>query len=116
MPEITEQTYSVRLQSDSPISHPYRPRRDLHTMVTGTRVDITYKRAVTDNTHIWYLDLGGSYPLHTPKPVCECSPDVLKSRQGAHVRIGYPYAQDAAHVPVWAYRLVQEHAPDWFSL
>lgn len=114
MSDITCREYVVTLSLDTTKIIPYRPRRDLTTIVTskpGERVTIKY---VSGSQSYWYVDVHGSYPLHEPVPVCQCSPDVRKSRQQVSVRIGYPH--HGAHVPSWVYALVQEHAPEWYTL
>ncbi len=115
MADITCQEYTVTLASETGRFIPYRPRRDLTTTVTvnpGERVTIKY---VSGAQTYWYVDVHGSYPLTHPVAVCECSPGVHKTRQQVSVRIGYPDRRDA-FVPSWVYALVQEHAPEWFTL
>jgi len=116
MPEILEQNYSVSLKFDSLISHIYKPRRDFNAVVTGKKVDITYKYIPSNETYFWYIELFGTYPLRTHEPVCECSPDVVKTRQAVNVRIGYPYSQDESDVPEWAYATVKYYAPAWYPI
>lgn len=113
MADIVTQKYSLSLKLDSPITHPYKVRRDFRVVVTGDQLTFTYEYSPGHST-FWYAELSGWYPLHTPEPVCECSPGVLKQRQGVSVRIGHPYSQEEAHVPAWAYRLAHKHAPEWF--
>lgn len=112
--DITSRQYVVTLSNDREQFIPYRPRRDLKTVVTvkeGERVTITY---VSGSSSYWYADVHGSYPLSEPQEVCACSPGVHKTRQQVSVRIGYPDRRDA-HVPAWVYRAMLDNRPEWFT-
>ncbi len=115
MTSVTCLELTVTLSLGESHTIPYRPRRDLNTIVTsdiGERVTIKY---VSGSSSYWYADVHGSYPLPHPVKVCECSPTARKTRQGVSVRVGYPDRRDA-HVPSWVYALVREHCPEWFTL
>lgn len=112
MAEIVHRVYDVALEMDNDISVPYNPSRKINTTLTGRHVDIHYSLG---RERMWYLRLGGSYPLTECRGVCACSPDLYKTHQRAVQRFGYPYGQTETDVPAWVYRLMIKYAPEWFT-
>lgn len=111
MSSIVHRVYDVALEMDNDISVPYNPSRKINTTLTGRHVDIHYAMG---RERMWYLRLGGSYPLSVSQEVCACSPGVHKTRQRAVQRFGHPYGETETDVPAWVWRLTVKHAPDWF--